>query len=100
MENSGEEQEFEILGIKVRFKPDSTNKIPAGEIIDTFLKEATKIKNGNINLKEKDMVTLVALKFISEKLELEKEYKGKVSDLQNVATNALNIIETISPSNP
>lgn len=98
MYNKGGEQEFEILGFRVRYKSDSSNQVSAGDVIESVLKEANSIKNRNINLDDKDVAILTALKIASDKLNIEKEYKRNVSDLQTKANYALNIIESISPS--
>ena len=95
--------EFNILGYKVRFRPDTeSSRFPAGisasDIVKIVEDEATKIREVALGLDNGKIAVLVALKMATEKFALEKEYQDSIESLQKTAMNALQFIEEVTPT--
>lgn len=89
--------EYNILGCNVRLKPDETDKDNALKAIESVNSEIENMRKANPKLRDIDVAVLIALKFASEKEEIEGEYKESVFALRSGVTEALSFIEEVSP---
>ena len=90
--------EYDVLGcrVKVDTSQDDGDANP-DEVVEAFRQEAQKIQNARPNLDTGQVAILVALKFVSEKMTLEGEYRESVEQLEAKATDALHFLEKVSP---
>lgn len=95
--NQRENQEFELLGQKIRFKAQNELGVDARDVVERVRKEIFDISETSKNLDDKQAATLVALKLAAENLALEAEHKHHIKRLQSTAASALNLIEEVSP---
>jgi len=92
------ELEFELLGHKVKFNPSEDEGIDPKVVVEEVQKEILKMTNSSYKLDPAKVAILVALKMTFEKCKLEAEYKGNIKKLQASATDALRLIEEVTPS--
>ena len=93
--------EFEVLGFKVKFKPEGEDQlVSAREVVEHVNWEANKLSKSYPQLSSGEIATLVALDFSRRNIELEKEYKMNIEQLNKSAHAALDLVETISPPTP
>jgi|GEM_PF-1880631 len=97
------DKEFEVLGYKLRFRPDDQEtsepsaNISAEEVVAFVNKRAELIKSRFTNLEVSQVATLLALELAREKLSLEKEFKTNLQNLELRARRALELIDEVSP---
>lgn len=84
-----QEQEFNVLGCKVKLRPEQNDSHNAKAVIDMMLSEVQELKSKRLSLRDTDVAVLVALKFATEKLELEEEYKHNILKLEESLETAL-----------
>jgi cell division protein ZapA (FtsZ GTPase activity inhibitor) len=89
--------EYNILGCNVRIKKDEAERDNALKAIEIVNKEIEKMRLQNSKLKDIDVAVLMALKFASEKSEIETEYKENIFSLKAGVNEALSFIEEVSP---
>ncbi len=84
-----QEQEFDVLGCKVKYRPERHDSHNAKAVIDLVLLEIQELKAKRPLLRDTDVAVLVALKMATEKLELEDEYKTNILKLEESLETAL-----------
>ena len=90
METNGNNLEFDVLGTKVRLKPDNNDKqFSANKIVEHVCQEANNIKETFPHLENQKIVTLVALKIAEDFLKMGNEYQININKLQSTAKDAL-----------
>ena len=93
--------EFEVLGFKVKFKPEGEDHpVSAQEVVEHVNREANKLSRSNPQLSSGEIAVLIALSFAKQNIGLEKEYKMNIEQLNKSAHDALSLVETISSSSP
>lgn len=99
MNNNREELEFDILGYKVKFRPEEDEgNAPVEKVAEYICNQADEIMSKSPNIDKGQILLLIALKAVKEKMDLEIEYKDNLSQLQMTASDALQFIEEVSPS--
>lgn len=98
MNERNETTEFEVLGSKVKFKPDPALGVNPKDIIDRVNKEAELLKSQYHGLADGQIAVLVALKLAAESITSERDFKKNIEALQLSAQEALNLIEGVSPT--
>ncbi len=93
-----EEFEFEILGCRIRFNPDADGNLDPKKVIGLVLNEIQEIKKAAPNRSDTEIAVLVALKFASDKMDIESEYRENINKLENSVSDALDCIEQVSSS--
>ena len=86
--------EYNVLGCKVRVRPDQNDSYNAKAVIDLVNAEIQQLKTARPLLRDTDLAVLVALKIATEKVQLEDEYKNNILKLEGsleTALQALNI---------
>lgn len=99
MESIGKDLEFDVLGYRVKLRPDADgSNDSADKVVELVRKEALKIKESAPGLDKGQVAILVALKLASEKISLEEDFKENLEQLQLSARDALQYIEEVSPT--
>lgn len=86
--------EYNVLGCKVRVRPDQNDSHNAKAVIDLINAEIQALKINRPQLRDTDVAVLVALKMATEKMQLEDEYKQNIFKLEEsleTALQALNV---------
>ena len=92
------ELEFDVLGFKVRFRPEGDeDQFTAGDIINLVNTEAKRILDKNPKLTPSQAAILVALNLAKEKLNTDIEFRNNIDTLHSTASDALQFIEELTP---
>ncbi len=89
-----QDTEFNVLGCKVRLRPDQNDSHNAKAVIDLINAEIQALKSSRPQLRDTDLAVLVALKMATEKMQLEDEYRQNIFKLEEsleTALQALNV---------
>lgn len=89
MTNTSQETEFNVLGCKVKYRPEQNDSHIAKAVLDLVCAEVQQLKAARPSLKDTDVAVLVALKMATEKLKLEDEYKNNIFKLEESLVTAL-----------
>ena len=81
--------EYNVLGCKVRVRPDQNDSYNAKAVIDLVNAEIQQLKTARPLLRDTDLAVLVALKIATEKVQLEDEYKNNILKLEGSLETAL-----------
>ena len=84
-----QEQEFNVLGCKVKYRPEQNDSQQAKVVIESVLREVEELKSRRPLLRDTDVAVLVALKFATDKMQLEDEYKNNILKLEQSLETAL-----------
>lgn len=94
MTKMSQDIEYNVLGCKVRVRPDQNDSNNAKAVMDLVNAEIEQLKSARPLLRDTDLAVLVALKMATEKMQLEDEYKNNINKLEGsleTALQALNI---------
>ena len=89
-----QDTEYNVLGCKVRVRPDQNESTNAKAVVELVNAEIQHLKSNRPQLRDTDLAVLVALKMATEKLQLQDEYKQNILKLEEsleTALQALNI---------
>lgn len=89
-----QDTEYNVLGCKVRVRPDQNESANAKAVVELVNAEIQQLKSSRPQLRDTDLAVLVALKMATEKLQLQDEYRQnilKLEDSLETALQALNI---------
>jgi cell division protein ZapA (FtsZ GTPase activity inhibitor) len=89
MTQMSQDVEFNVLGCKVRYRPEDNDSHIAKAVLDLVHAEVTQLKTNRPQLKDTDVAVLVALKIAKEKMTLENEYKENILKLEESLEAAL-----------
>ncbi len=92
MTQTSQETEFNVLGCKVKYRPEQNDIHIAKAVIDLVIAEVAQLKASRPSLRDTDVAVLVALKIATEKLQLEDEYKNNFFKLENSLETALQAV--------
>lgn len=81
--------EFNVLGCKVRYRPEQDDSHIAKSVIERVRSEVEQLKESRPSLRDTDVAVLVALKMTTEKYQLEDEYKMNILKLEESLESAL-----------
>jgi cell division protein ZapA (FtsZ GTPase activity inhibitor) len=87
-----QEVEFNVLGCKVKYKPEQNDSHMAKAVVDLVLAEVQELKTKRPMLRDTDVAVLVALKMATEKRQLEDEYKNALLKLEGSLETAIQAI--------
>jgi len=93
MTQLSQEVEFNVLGCKVKFKPEQDDSQIALAVIDRVAAEVQQLKNARPMLRDTDVAVLVALKMATEARQIEEEYKKNILQLEGTLEKALKALE-------
>ena len=89
-----QDTEYNVLGCKVRVRPDQNDSHNAKAVVDLINAEIQQLKINRPQLRDTDVAVLVALKVATQKMQLEDEYKQNIFKLEEsleTALQALNV---------
>jgi cell division protein ZapA (FtsZ GTPase activity inhibitor) len=89
MTQMSRDEEFNVLGCKVRYRPEQDDSHIAKAVIDLVHAEVQQLKMSRPQLRDTDVAVLVALKMAKEKMQLEDEYKNNILKLESSLESAL-----------
>jgi len=96
--SNGNNLEFDVLGLNVKFKAEDQNGAARPEdIVRLVREEALMIQAKSPTLERSKIAVLVALKLASDKINLEQECQTNIDKLQSSAKDALSFIEEVIP---
>ena len=87
-----QEQEFNVLGCKVKYRPEQNDSHNAKAVIDLVISEIQELKIKRPMLRDTDVAVLVALKLATEKLQVEDEYKNNILKLEESLETAIKAV--------
>ena len=94
MTQMSQDTEYNVLGCKVRVRPDQNDSHNAKAVVDLINAEIQQLKINRPQLRDTDVAVLVALKVATQKMQLEDEYKQNIFKLEEsleTALQALNV---------
>lgn len=89
---------YDILGYKVKLSSQDDSLVTAEEVVNMVKGHTDLITSECPGLDRGEVALLAALSIAKEKLSISKEYKENISDLQQTASTALDLIEDVSPT--
>lgn len=92
MTKMSQEEEFNVLGCKVKLRPEQNDIHIAKAVIDLVDAEVQQLKISRPMLRDTDVAVLVALKMATEKMQLEDEYKNNILKLEKSLESALHAL--------
>ena len=87
-----QEEEFNVLGCKVKYKPEQNDSHVAKAVVELVLAEVQELRTKRPMLRDTDLAVLVALKMATEKWQLEEEYKNAILKLEGSLEKALQVV--------
>lgn len=93
MTQMSQEAEFNVLGCKVKVRPEQNDSHIALAVIELINAEIQQLKSSRPMLRDTDVAVLVALKMATEKKQLEDEYKKNILKLEESLEQALKQLE-------
>lgn len=87
-----QEKEFDVLGCKVKYRPERNDSHNAKAVIDLVLSEIQELKSKRPMLRDTDVAVLVALKMATDKMQVEDEYKTNILKLEASLETALQAV--------
>jgi cell division protein ZapA (FtsZ GTPase activity inhibitor) len=93
MTQLSQEVEFNVLGCKVKVRPEQDDTHNALAVVNLVNAEIQQLKIGRPMLRDTDVAVLVALKIATENMQLEDEYKATILRLEASLEQALQAIE-------
>ena len=93
MELRSNNLEFDVLGFKVKVRPDEDTEILPEHVVKLVQEEALSITKRFPQLEPGRVATLVALKLATDKLKLDKEFRQSVHEFERQAREALSLID-------
>ena len=87
-----QEKESDVLGCKVKYRPERNDSHNAKAVIDLVLSEIQELKSKRPMLRDTDVAVLVALKMATDKLLVEDEYKTNILKLEASLETALQAV--------
>lgn len=87
-----QEKEFNVLGCKVKYRPEQNDSHNAKAVIDLVLSEIQELKSKRPMLRDTDVAVLVALKMATDKMQVEDEYKTNILKLEASLETALQAV--------
>lgn len=96
------DEEFEILGLKLKFTPETDHGdqrgVGASEVVEYIQSEIIEVqKKTKRHLDPLQVAILVALKVGSDKLERQRDFSTKLGQLEKTAQDALTYLNEVSP---
>lgn len=93
------EKEHDVLGFRIKVHPNEEQKakVPSQRVIDFVQDRVEQVKRKFPHLDNAQIAVLVAMNCARERLEIEDEYRENIESIELSATQALNMIESISP---
>jgi cell division protein ZapA (FtsZ GTPase activity inhibitor) len=89
MTDSSQENDFEILGCRVKMRPEDSERDTARSVIRFVETEIAALKSARPQLSSTDVAVLVALKIATDKVKMESEFQSAILKLEGTLNKAL-----------
>lgn len=96
MTDRGQENEVEILGCRVKTRPEDSDREIAQTVIAQVQNEVAELLKARPSMRQTDVAVLVALKMATEKVKLEQEFKTAVLRLEGSVEQAMSQLQNRS----
>jgi cell division protein ZapA (FtsZ GTPase activity inhibitor) len=96
MTDRGQENEVEILGCRVKTRPEDDDREIAQTVIAQVQNEVAELLKARPSMRQTDVAVLVALKMATEKVKLEQEFKTAVLRLEGSVEQAMSQLQNRS----
>lgn len=87
-----QEEEFNVLGCKVKLRPEQNDIHIARAVIKLVDEEIQQLKKSRPMLRDTDVAVLVALKMATERMQIEDEYKSNILELEKSLESTLQVL--------
>lgn len=94
MTDKGLENDFEILGCRIKSRPEDSDKEIVRTVVELVQKEVAELLQGRPQMRATDAAVLVALKMATEKIKLESEFKSTVLRLESSMEHAMSQLQS------
>ncbi|MBF0313919.1 MAG: cell division protein ZapA [Oligoflexia bacterium] len=88
-------QEFEILGLKVRFKATKDETVDVNRVVDLISFEIDEIKKHSPQLDGAQIALLAALKLANDKVALEDDFRCSIERVSDLALSVRRMIDVV-----
>ena len=90
MTEMGQKFEIDILGCRIKYQANQDeDKSIAQSVADLVLSEIETLRMNRPSLKNTDLAVLTALKFASEKMQMEQDFKELVFEVEDSLNKVL-----------
>jgi len=96
MTDMSQVNEIDILGCRVKTRPEDNDKDIAESVIRLVQREINELQKARPQLKSTDVAVLVALKIATEKVKMEQDFKSEILKIESSLESALSPMQ--SPS--
>ena len=93
MTDLSQEIDVEILGCRIKIRPEDNERDVARAVVQLVQKEAAELKLARPEMRSTDVAVLVALKMATEKVKLEQEFKTTVLRLEGSMEQAMSQLQ-------
>lgn len=99
MMSSSKEVEFDVLGLRVKSRPENEDGIiNTKDVVDFVSHEALKIRSAAPQLDNGKVAVLLALELAKQNLKMKSELKTTVNSIHERSQKAYNLLEEIIPT--
>jgi cell division protein ZapA (FtsZ GTPase activity inhibitor) len=93
MTDLSQEIDVEILGCRIKTRPEDNERDVARAVVQLVQKEVAELKKSRPEMRSTDVAVLVALKMATEKVKLEQEFKTTVLRLEGSMEQAMSQLQ-------
>lgn len=93
MTDKGQENDFEILGCRIKSRPEDSDKEMVRTVVELVQSEVAELLRVRPNMRSTDAAVLVALKMATEKIKLETEFRSAILRLEGSMEQAMSQLQ-------
>ncbi|MFP5492560.1 MAG: cell division protein ZapA [Bacteriovoracia bacterium] len=93
MTDLSQEIDVEVLGCRIKIRPEDNERDVARAVVQLVQKEVAELKLARPEMRSTDVAVLVALKMATEKVKLEQEFKTTVLRLEGSMEQAMSQLQ-------
>ena len=93
MTDRGQDKDVEILGCRIKTRPEDPDREIAQAVIERVQNEVADMLKARPSMRQTDVAVLVALKMATEKVKLEQEFKTAVLRLEGSMEQAMSQLQ-------
>jgi cell division protein ZapA (FtsZ GTPase activity inhibitor) len=93
MTDRGQENDIEILGCRIKARPEDSDREIAQTVIAQVQDEVAQMLKARPSMRPSDVAVLVALKIATDKVKLEQEFKTTVLRLESSMEQAMSQLQ-------
>ena len=100
MENRLNQSEFDVLGQKIRYRPESgseqTNAASAVELVNQKAETLKKLLGASVN--NEQLAVLTALQMAQDTLQMRQQFETNLTQVKTKAQEAFNLVSEVIPN--